>query len=112
MTQRDGTLVIAIERVIRERLSDALNVATLSSALGLSRSHFSRAFHKAAGQSPRAYIVRLRVECAMKLMNDGDLSLSQIALAAGFADQAHFSNVFRRATGESPSQWRRLRADD
>jgi AraC-like DNA-binding protein len=77
-----------------------------SSATGLSRSHFSRAFHKLAGEPPRAYISRLKVERAMSLMREGDTRLGEIALVAGFADQAHFSNTFRRATGTTPSQWR------
>lgn len=34
-------------------------------------------------------------------------SLSQIALASGFADQAHLSKQFRRMIGETPSAWRR-----
>jgi AraC family transcriptional regulator len=93
-------------------MNDAINVSILSSALGLSRSHFCRAFHKVAGETPRSYIFRLRIERAMMLMRESDMSLAQIALAAGFADQAHFANTFRRATLTTPSQWRRLGPDD
>ena len=43
----------------------------------------------------------------MKLMLETDDSLSEIALATGFSDQAHFSNRFRRAAGTTPAQWRK-----
>jgi AraC family transcriptional regulator len=99
----------AVETMIRERTSEPVNVSTLASAIGVSRSHFSRAFHKLAGEPPRAYISRMRVERAMSLMREGDISLGEIALVAGFADQAHFSNAFRRATGATPLQWRNAR---
>jgi|HubBroStandDraft_6_1064221.scaffolds.fasta_scaffold480756_2 AraC family transcriptional regulator len=92
---------------IRERLSETMDVSTLSSIVGLSRSHFSRTFRKALGEPPHAHICRLRIDRAMKLMRESDSSLSQIALAVGFSDQAHFSNIFRRATGATPSQWRK-----
>jgi AraC family transcriptional regulator len=96
-----------IGEAIRERLSETMNVSTLSAIVGLSRSHFSRSFRKALGEPPHAHIFRLRIERAMNLMRESDISLSQIALAAGFSDQAHFSNTFRRATGATPSQWRK-----
>jgi AraC family transcriptional regulator len=106
---RATTLFNVVKETIHARMSDNVNVTMLYSALGLSRSHFSRAFHKATGEAPRAYISRLRVQHAISLMREGDISFSDIALAAGFADQAHFSNAFRRATGATPSQWRRSR---
>jgi AraC family transcriptional regulator len=110
VTARDVTLLDVIKETIRNKMSDAVNVSMLSSALGLSRSHFSRAFRKATGEAPRVYISRLRIQRAMSLMREDDISLSDIALAAGFADHAHFSNAFRRATGATPSQWRRSQA--
>jgi AraC-like DNA-binding protein len=94
---------------IRKNIGEPISVSMLCSAAGLSRSHFSRAFRMSTGQSPHAYVVRLRIERAMCLMLDGDAPLSEIALAAGFSDQAHFSNAFRRATGTTPAQWRRSR---
>jgi AraC-like DNA-binding protein len=44
-------------------------------------------------------------------MADSRASLGQIALDAGFSDQAHFSNAFRRSTGMTPTQWRRARGN-
>jgi AraC family transcriptional regulator len=48
----------------------------------------------------------------MKLMAGTDVSLSEIALAAGFSDQAHFSNKFRRTIGKTPGEWRRAISHD
>jgi AraC family transcriptional regulator len=107
MTLRAASMLNVVETMIRERVSEPVTVSMLSSAVGLSRSHFSRAFHKVAGEPPRAYISRLRVERAMSLVREGDIRLGEIALVAGFADQAHFSNAFRRVTGATPSQWRK-----
>ena len=37
------------------------------------------------------------------------LSLAEVALACGFADQSHFTRVFTRTVGTSPGAWRRVR---
>jgi AraC family transcriptional regulator len=107
VTARVATLLNVVNEIVCNETGDVVKVSTLSSASGLSRSYFSRAFHKAAGEPPRVYLFRLRLEHAISLMRESNVALSEIALAAGFADQAHFSNAFRRATGATPSQWRR-----
>lgn len=99
-----------VESAIHERIAEPISVSALSSVAGLSRSHFSNAFRTSVGRTPHAYVVRLRLERAMKLMGETDTALSEIALATGFADQAHFSNAFRRAVGMTPTQWRKSNA--
>ena len=93
---------------IDENISERITVSMLSSVAGLSRSYFSHAFRVSVGRTPHEHVVRLRIDHAMKLMLEGDKPLSEIALAAGFADQAHFSKAFRRIAGITPGQWRRL----
>jgi len=47
------------------------------------------------------------VEQDQGLLRDGRLSLSDVALSCGFADQSHFTRVFTKLTGLNPSAWRR-----
>jgi AraC family transcriptional regulator len=105
-THLDETRIRLINEAIHARIGGPIRVTTLSSVVGLSRSHFSRAFRKAVGEPPHAHVFRLRIEHSMKLMRETEFPLSEIALAAGFSDQAHFSNMFRRSTGIPPSEWR------
>ena len=46
---------------------------------------------------------------ARELLTDSKLSLSEVALAVGFADQSHLTRRFREIVGVSPGQFRRLR---
>jgi AraC family transcriptional regulator len=50
-----------------------------------------------------------RIDKAKDLLRSSDLSLNEIALACGFADQSHFTAVFTRMVGVSPGFWRRAR---
>ena len=56
---------------------------------------------------PHAYVIQRRLEHATKLMIETDASLSEIAIACGFGDQAHLSRRFRAQTGVTPAAWRR-----
>ena len=70
-------------------------------------SHFSRAFRISTGVPPHQWLLRQRVNAAKQLMTARDLSLSEIAISAGFANQSHFTRVFSAQVGTSPAAWRR-----
>ena len=96
---------------IDAHLDRTIHVRQLSEIVRRSPAHFSRAFKRSFGAPPHAYIVRCRLERATHLMLATDISLSEIALACGFTDQAHLSNVFRQHIGASPAGWRQERRE-
>jgi AraC-like DNA-binding protein len=53
-----------------------------------------------------------RVQAAQKMLEEIDVSLTDIADRCGFADQSHFTNVFTRLCKESPGAWRRRAFDE
>jgi len=89
-------------------LAGDVSLAELASDCGLSTSHFSRAFRQSTGRSPHQWLMQHRIEQAKNLLPDRKQSLSEIALACGFADQSHFTRVFTRFAGTSPGVWRRI----
>jgi len=84
-------------------------VAELAALLGLSTTHFARAFKHTFGVSPHAYLVRRRIENAQELMLTTNEPLSSIALSCGMCDQAHLTRCFKRIVGQTPYAWRRTR---
>jgi AraC family transcriptional regulator len=91
-------------------LDSTISTADLAGLVRLSLFHFCRAFRASFGKSPHTYVMRRRVERAQGMMLRTRLSLAQIAIECGLADQAHLSKSFRRFVGESPGAWRRARA--
>lgn len=96
---------------VEANLGRPLRSSDLARLVCLSPGHFSRTFRNSFGCSPIEYLTRRRIERAQGLMLSTDLTLAQIALDCGLADQAHFSRLFRRIVGESPRAWRRARAN-
>jgi len=64
-----------------------------------------RAFRREIGTTPHAYLVRIRVLAGTSRLAGGE-SISSIATAVGFVDQAHFTRHFKRHHGTTPREYR------
>jgi AraC family transcriptional regulator len=95
---------------IARHLETSISVEDLAKLVSLSTGHFCRGFKESFGDTPHAYIIRMRLERAQELMLASPEPLSQIAVACGHSDQSHFTRRFRAQTGETPNAWRRRRA--
>src|SRR5215510_8809567 len=106
---RGGLPPRAVRRVhefIKAHLEANISIQVLASIAGLSMYHFARAFKQSEGMTPHEYLVKCRVQRAKRLLAGTDLPLSEIALAAGFADQSHCARRFREHVGVTPSSYR------
>lgn len=74
--------------------------------LGCSPYHLSRVFHADTGMTIAGYRTRLRVNHAVQLLADEDLTIAETATQSGFADQAHLTRALRQHTGSTPHQLR------
>jgi AraC family transcriptional regulator len=101
-----------VERFMRDHLESAIHLRDLAREVSLSKGHFGRAFKESFGDTPHAYIMRLRIRRAQELMLTTREPLSHIALICGFADQSHLTKVFRRMVGDVPIAWRRQNVSD
>jgi AraC-like DNA-binding protein len=106
--------VAAVERA-REYLdaekTRVVRSAELEAATGLTRYDLARQFRVMCGTSPYRYLLMRRLDDARKQLA-GPRALVDIALEAGFADQAHFTRMFKAAFGLTPARYGALRAHD
>jgi AraC-like DNA-binding protein len=77
-------------------------VRRLARVSGVSEAHFSRSFKQAFGVPPHRYLLTRRIERAMALLRDTDLSITDIAFRTGWESLGTFGRTFRDITGESP----------
>ena len=94
---------------IDEHLSDELGLVELSAVAGLSPHHFGEAFKASVGKPPHRFVLERRVEHVVDLLRNEELSIAEIAHAAGFSSQSRLTENFRRMTGLTPGQFRRSR---
>jgi AraC family transcriptional regulator len=104
-----GRLRLVLE-YIDAHLETAPSLEDLANVAGFSSFHFARLFKQSTGIAPHQYFSKRRVELATTLLREGRLSIAEIALRCGFANQSHFADVFRRALGVAPREYRRTTA--
>ncbi|MGY4640963.1 AraC family ligand binding domain-containing protein [Pseudomonas sp. TE24901] len=90
---------------IREHCTQALKLGDICLAAELSPSYLIRAFKQYYGLTPHAFLVNLRIQFARAQLRQGEL-IADVALAAGFADQAHFQRAFKQHCAATPGQYR------
>jgi transcriptional regulator GlxA family with amidase domain len=72
----------------------------------LSRTNLLINFRQATGRSPVEFLIGLRIEAAKRLLRQGDLGMTEIALETGFGDSNYFARKFRESTGRTPTEYR------
>ena len=73
--------------------------------VGMSLRNFVRRFKQATGDSPLAYLQKLRVAAAKRLLENDHRTMQEISNAVGYEDVAYFRSLFQRHTGVSPSAY-------
>jgi AraC family transcriptional regulator len=97
-----------VKDILHDRFSQPIKLTELAETAGVHHVHLCRAFRQHYLCSLGDYQRRLRVEHSSKLLRATNLSLVEVALAAGFSDQAHFSRVFKKPTRMTPAEFRQL----
>jgi len=89
---------------IRAHRTDPLSLEDICMASGLSRSYLIRAFRQRFGLTPHGYLVDQRVQLARAYLRKGR-AIAEVALAAGFADQAHLQRAFKKHLAATPGHY-------
>lgn len=90
---------------IRDNCTQLLKLEDICDAAQLSPSYLIRAFKQHYGMTPHAFLVNRRIQFAREQLRNGKL-IADVALAAGFADQAHFQRAFKQHLAATPGQYR------
>jgi AraC family transcriptional regulator len=90
---------------IEANMESDLRLAELGAVAEISRAHFARAFRNTVGMTPHAFVLQRRVARALELLTSRSLSINEVAVRCGFADQAHLTRVFKSRFGYPPSQY-------
>ncbi|EKO3966292.1 AraC family transcriptional regulator [Vibrio fluvialis] len=98
----------AIDRYIEQHISSRISVAQLAGSVFLGESQFHMLFKEQMGITPHQYVLGKRVDMAKLMIEQGRLTLGQIAELSGFSNQSTFTHTFSRLQGVSPSQYKKM----
>lgn len=98
-----------IERVIaamEENLAVPVPISELAGIAGYSTRQLERRFNRVFGQAPAAFYRSLRLRRGKVLLEQTDLSITEIAVICGFSGSSTFAKIFARDYGVTPKRWR------
>jgi transcriptional regulator GlxA family with amidase domain len=105
-TDHGDAAVLAAQRAIAEQFVVAAPVEEMVRWSGLAPRTFKRRFKAATNHTPIAYVQRIRVERAKRLLETRDEPIEEISWAVGYEDPASFRHLFKRLTGLTPGAYR------
>jgi len=100
-----------LARALRRMAGDdavRIKIGALAQELNVTREHLTRVFSHEKGMGPQEYMLRQRIEHAMQILRESNLSVKEVADGLGFGSAAAFIRAFRRVQGGTPQAFRRL----
>ena len=96
-----------LENLIDESSGFPITLIDVAYLLDLEPTYCCKIFRRVAGESFSSWSRRIRIEKAKKLLRHSSLSVTEVAMASGYADVTTFGRNFRRCTSVSPSEFRK-----
>ena len=106
VTDLDAKFLKQIIEIIKKHLSDPeFNSEVLANEIGLSRMQLYRKIRGLTDQTVHEFIRSIRLEHAVKLLEDKKMTITEVAFEVGFNDLTYFARCFRKQYDKSPSEY-------
>jgi AraC family transcriptional regulator of arabinose operon len=99
--------LLAVRRFIGGAPATPVTLPDLAAMAGMSVPHFSAVFRKTFGLPPMECLIQHRLHHAARLLDNPNLTISEIAAEVGYQDLFHFSKIFKKHFGVSPRDMRK-----
>lgn len=101
----DEKFMIRAMKVIEDNLSDAdFDIEKFAVEVGVSRMQLYRKMNAITGMTVKEFIRNIRIKRAKQLLEDGAMTVSEVAYNVGFKDIAYFRKCFKQQVGINPSE--------
>ncbi|WP_212002484.1 GlxA family transcriptional regulator [Chitinophaga sp. HK235] len=94
------------QRYIEKNYAESVSIEALASQCNMSIRNFIRRFEQATGNTPLAYLQRVRIEAAKKLLENSHEGIEQVAQRCGYEDMSFFRKIFKRHVAMTPKAYK------
>lgn len=105
--KNDDTVFYRAKKYVSEQIASPILPKDICRQIGVSPNTLYQVIKKHEGINPTAFIRRIKIEKAKKLLEKSDLTISKIAEEIGFSDVNYFVRVFKAETGITPLRYRK-----
>jgi transcriptional regulator GlxA family with amidase domain len=101
--KRGATPIVHTVAAMRRRMSEGEDLAGIAAQSGVSQRQLQRLFRRHLGMTPTQYFLKARLQRARHLLQYSTLSVTEIAIASGFASISHFTRRYSELYGRTPT---------
>ena len=101
--KRGASPIVHTVAAMRRRMSEGEDLAGIASQSGVSQRQLQRLFRRHLGMTPTQYFLKARLQRARHLLQYSTLSVTEIAIATGFASISHFTRRYSELYGRTPT---------
>ena len=105
---RHQKTLMAVDRYIRDHLSEDLSLEVLAAVANLDPTYFHKLFTSVYGMTPAKRVLGYRISAAKNGIIEGTMPLDELAAKCGFSSQAYFCYKFKKSVGSSPTRYRQI----
>ena len=91
-----------VKKYIDDNFASDVSLKFVAEQVGLSSYYLSKLFKKEEGMNFKDYVIMVRMEKSMQLINEGKLNINEIACAVGYTNANYFSQAFHKYYGTPP----------
>ena len=102
-------IILKAQSYIENNFASDIKIDELSDMFFINKYYFSHCFKDFSGISPKQYLTQVRLNNALKLLDNTELSISEITEQCGFSDINNFIRLFKAEFGNSPLKYRNRR---
>lgn len=106
LQQKDLEFLKKIHHVIEENIDNSdFNIDSIADTIGISRSAFFKKLKSLTGLAPVDTIKEFRLTKSLELLQNTDLTVSEVAYAVGFKESGYYGKCFRKKYGQTPTEY-------
>jgi AraC-like DNA-binding protein len=95
--------------ILLHNLHDPPSLLTLARQVNLSDRTLKRGFHELFGKTVFGYLHDYRLEQARQLLETGEMNVTEVAQAVGFASRSYFATAFKKKFGHNPKDYQKYK---
>ena len=103
----NGLLLSRSIRFINEHYTDQIRIPELAKMEGMCMTLYNKLFKRQTGVAPTKYIMNLRIQHAIELLDTSNIQINEIGTMCGYNNFNFFSRIFKSCVGKSPSEYRK-----
>lgn len=104
---RKASMIEAAIQHLDSHYNETISLVDLARKTFISKNYFCQLFKEITGMTVSQYTQQMRIEEAIKLIRDTDMSMSEIAYEVGYSDYKAFYVIFKKLNGISPNEFKK-----